>query len=116
MPLTGLAQLLLLLFLACAAAASTALFFSVFLHPILALPVTAIFLLFPFAAEMGNMYLPQFLFPVFSVLRVVLNFTFQRPGTAGLGPIAIAATVQAIGFWLAASALFARRDVTVTAE
>lgn len=115
MPISGLAQLLLVLFLACAAAASTALFFSVFLHPILALPVTAIFLLFPFAAEMGTWHLPQYLSPVFSTLRVVLNFTFQRPG-AGLGPIAISALVHIIVFWLAASALFVRRDVTVTAE
>lgn len=115
MPLTGLAQLLFVLFLACAAGASTALFCSVFLHPLLALPATAILLFFPAATEMNGLYLPPYLFPVFSTLRVVFSFTFHKPGS-GLWVIAIAAVIHAVAFWMAASALFARQDVTVATE
>ncbi len=114
-PVTGLAELMLLLLLACTAAAATALFFSVFLHPFLALPATAVLLLFPFAAEGSGWYLPQYLFPVFSSLQVALSFTFQKPGS-GFWQIALAALIHAAAFWMAASAVFARRDVTVASE
>jgi hypothetical protein len=115
MPVTGLAELMLILFLACAAGASTALFCSVFLHPFLALPATALLLSFPLAAEANGWFLPHYLFPVFAALRVVLSFTFQKPGS-GFWSIGIAALLHAVIFWLAASAIFARRDVTVAAE
>lgn len=112
MPVTGLAELLLVLFLTCAASAATALFWSVFLHPLLALPATAIVLFLPFAAEPNGLYLPHYLFPVFAALRVIFSCTFQNPGS-GLWSIAIAALFHIMVFWLAASVLFARQDVTM---
>ena len=115
MPLTGLAELLLVLFLACAAGAATTLFWSVFLHPLLALPASAIVLFFPYAAELYGWRLPQALFPVFAALRVILSFTFQRP-KSGLLLLTIAALTQIAIFWFAASVVFARRDVTVATE
>lgn len=115
MPVTGVAELLVMLFFACAAGAATALFCSVFLHPLLALPATAIILLFPFAAEPNGWYPAHYLFPVFAALRVVLDFTFQKPGS-GLWTIALVALIHMMVFWFAASVLFARQDVTVTSE
>lgn len=115
MPIAGLAQLMLILFLVCAAGASTALFCSVFLHPLLALPAVAILLFFPYAAEAGGWYFPQYFFPVAAALHVVLGFTFQKPGS-GLWQIGFAALIHSIVFWTAAAALFARRDVTVVTE
>ena len=115
MPLTGLAELMLVLFSACVAGASTALFCSTFLHPFLALPATAVLLFFPVAAEASGWYPPHYFFPVFSALRVVLSFTFRKPGS-GLWSIGIASLIHAAVFWIAASAIFARQDVTVTTE
>jgi hypothetical protein len=115
MPVAGLAELTLILFFACAAATSTALFCSVFLHPFLALPATAVILLVPYAAELNGLHLPGYFFPVSAALRLVFNFTFQRPGS-GLMVIGCAAVIHAVVFWLAGCAAFARQDVTVAPE
>lgn len=115
LPVTGLAELMLALFLASAAAVSVALFCSVFFHPLLAAGATMVILLFPYALEPKGWYPPGPVFPVFSTLYVALNFTFQKPGS-GLWPIVIAALIQMIVFWVAAAMAFSRRDVTVAAE
>ena len=115
MPVSGLAELMLVLLLASAAAASTALFCSTFLHPFLALPATALLVLFPFAAEADGWRLSGYFFPVFGAVRLVLGFTFHS-SLSGLWATGIGALVHAAVFWLAASAIFARRDVTVTSE
>ena len=115
MPVTGLAELMLILFFACAAGAATALFCSVFLHPFLALGATAVILLLPYAAELNGLYPPGYFFPVSMILRLVFNFTFQRLGSS-LWPIGIAALIHVAVFWMAACAIFARQDVTVAPE
>src|SRR5215813_3425677 len=112
MPLAGLTQLLLMLFLASAAGASVALFCSVFLHPLLALAATMSILFFPFAAEIKGWHPPGDLFPVSTAMRAVINFNFQSSGSS-LWRIAAGAVIQTVVFWVAASAVFARRDVTV---
>lgn len=114
-PITGVTQLMLLVFLACAAAASVALFCSVFLHPFLALSAAALILLFPLAAEVRGLYVPHYFSPVAATLHMVFSFSFRPPGS-GLWWISIAAVIHTVIFWLAASALFARRDVTVAPE
>lgn len=114
-PVTGLAELMLMLFPACAAGAATALFCSVFLHPLLALPAAAFILLFPLVTEAGGLNVPPYFFPVFSAMRAVLAFKFQRPET-GLLSIAAAAMIHVAVFWGAASVVFLRRDVTVASE
>jgi hypothetical protein len=115
MPVAGLAELMLTLFFACAAGAATALFCSVFLHPLLALPATAILLLFPYVAELNGFHAPGYFFPVSATLHLIFNFSFQPPGN-GLLPIALAALIHVAIFWLAATAIFARQDVTVAPE
>jgi hypothetical protein len=117
MPATGLVPLMLMLFFACSAGVSTALFCSVFLHPLLAFPATAMLLLFPLAAEGNGLHLPKYFSfsPVTAALREVFRFTFQRP-VNGLWVIAITSLIQIVVFWLGACILFARRDVTVAAE
>jgi ABC-type transport system involved in multi-copper enzyme maturation permease subunit len=115
LPVAGLSELMLALFLASAAGVSVALFCSVFLHPLLAAAATALILLFPYALEPRGWHPPSPLFPVFSTLHVALNFTFRRPGS-GLWPIAVGAVIHTVVFWIAASVVFARRDVTVAAE
>jgi hypothetical protein len=114
-PVTGLAELMLMLFPACAAAAATALFCSAILHPLLALPVVAFILLFPLVTEAGGLNVPLYFFPVFAAMRAVLAFKFQRPET-GLLSIAVAAMIHVAVFWGAASVVFLRRDVTVASE
>lgn len=113
MPVSGLVELMLVLFLASAAAASTALFCATFLHPFLALPATAVLILFPFATQAEG--LPRYLFPVFGAVRLVLGFTFHSQ-LSGLWATGIGALVHAAVFWVAAAVVFARRDVTVASE
>lgn len=115
MPVSGLAELMLILFLASVAAASTALFCSTFLHPFLALPATAALVFLPFAAEADGWHLAGNLFPVFVAMRLVLGFSFHSP-LSGLWATGIAALVHTSLFWLAASLVFARRDITVASE
>lgn len=115
LPATGLTQIMIVLFLGSAAAASVAMFWSVVLHPKLAAGATLAVLLLPVMLESRGIYRLSGLFPVYQVFRVVNDFRFQNPG-AGLWHIAAAATLQAVIFWVAASVLFARKDVTVTSE
>jgi ABC-type transport system involved in multi-copper enzyme maturation permease subunit len=115
LPVTGLTELMLALLLASAAGASVGLFCSVLLHPVLATGAAALILLLPYAVEAKGMYPPGHLFPVFNIMHVALTFTFRKPGM-GLWPIAASAVIQTIVFWAAASAAFARKDVTVTTE
>src|SRR5215472_4181248 len=115
MPVAGLAELMLMLFLASAAAASVALFCSLFLHPILAVGATALILFFPYAAEARGWHPPSQLFPVFSATQAALGFSFQKP-LSGLWRIGMEAILQVIVFWVAASLVFARKDVAVATE
>jgi hypothetical protein len=72
-------------------------------------------LLFPFAVELKGWYLPNLLFPVAAFLRVVLNFSFQQSSTE-IWRIGVTALLHALVFWMAASAAFARQDVTIASE
>lgn len=115
MPVSGLAELMLVVFLASAAGASVALFFSVFLHPLLSAAATALILFFPYAAEARGWHLPSQIFPVFSAIQAALSFTFHKP-ESGLWRIEMEAICEVVVFWIAASAAFARRDVAVATE
>lgn len=106
---------MLVLFLGCAACAAVSLFSSVFLHPFLALPVAIIILFLPLALEFRGVYSSALLFPVSAITHVASDYTFQPPGT-GLWRIGAAAASQTVVFWVLASLLFARRDITVTSE
>ncbi len=114
-PVNGLPQIVLALFLASAAAISVALFCSVMLHPLLATAAASVILLLPFVLEPKGIYLPSVLFPVYDIIHVVKDYRFQTPGS-GLWQVAAAAAVETLVFWIAASVLFERKDVTVASE
>jgi ABC-type transport system involved in multi-copper enzyme maturation permease subunit len=114
-PTNGLLQVVLALFLASAAAISVALFCSVVLHPLLATAAASVILLLPFLLEPKGIYLPSAMFPVYAIVHVVKDYRFQAPGS-GLWQVASAAAVETVVFWMAASVLFARKDVTVASE
>ncbi len=112
---SGMAAITLVLFLCCVTAASAALFCSVFLHPLLATVATSAVLLLPLATDAAGWYPPGELFPVTAAIRVLRDFQFRSPGT-GIWGIAAGAALETIFFWIAASVIFARRDVTISPE
>ena len=114
-PAGALPALILVLFLCCVTAASAALFCSVFLHPLLATLAASAILLLPLVTGAAGWYPPGELFPVSAIVQVLRNFQFQPPG-AGIWAIATGALVETIFFWMAASFVFARRDVTISPE
>jgi hypothetical protein len=111
----GLGTLTLALFCCCVAAASVGLFCSVFLHPFVATAATSAIFLLPFAMEAAGWQAPTELFPVPAIFRVLMSFQFGPAGN-GIWAIAASALLQAVIFWLAASTVFARRDVTISPE
>jgi ABC-type transport system involved in multi-copper enzyme maturation permease subunit len=115
LPAGGLPAVTLVLFLCCVTAASVAVFCSAFLHPLLAAVATFVVLLFPLATEAAGWYLPGEMFPVSALVDVLRSFQFRPPGT-GIWAIAASAAVETIFFWMAGSAIFARRDVTISPE
>jgi hypothetical protein len=114
-PAAGLPALTLVLFLCCVTAASAAVFCSAFLQPLLAAVATSLVLLLPLATEVAGWYLPGEFFPVSAMVQVLRGFQFRPPGT-GIWTIAASAALQTVFFWMAASAVFARRDVTISPE
>ncbi len=114
-PAIGVPALAAILFLCCMTAVSTALFCSVFLHPLLAAAATSAILLLPLATDAAGWYPPGELFPVSAMVRVLRDFQFRAPGT-GIWAIAAGAVLETFFFWMAASAIFARRDVTISPE
>jgi hypothetical protein len=111
----GIPWVALALFCSCVAAAATGLFFATFLHPLLAAMATSVALSLPFAMEgLGRSPVWQF-FPVAWMFHFLLAFQLQPPGSE-VGKIITAALCQTVLLWAAASAIFARRDVTISPE
>lgn len=111
----GIPWIALALFSSCVAASATGLFFSTFLHPLLATFATSAVLSFPFALEaLGRSPLWE-LFPVSWMFHFLLAFQLQPPGSE-VGKIIVAALCQTAVFWFAAAVVFARRDVTISPE
>jgi ABC-type transport system involved in multi-copper enzyme maturation permease subunit len=113
-PEQGLAALVLDIFLVSVGAAAVALFYSVFLHPLLATAATSVTLTLPFV--LGAAYAPasQLLFPVVGLANDVQKFNFLPFSNAGR--LAVSGMVWIVIFWAGASAIFARRDVTISPE
>jgi ABC-type transport system involved in multi-copper enzyme maturation permease subunit len=111
----GIPWIALALFCSCVAASATGLFFSTFLHPLLATVATSVVLSFPFVLEaLGRSPLWE-LFPVAWMFHFLLAFQLQAPGSE-VGKIVAAALCQTAVFWFAAAVVFARRDVTISPE
>jgi len=111
----GIPLVAVALFCSCVAASATALFFSTFLHPLLATAATSIVLGFPFVLETLGRSPAWGLFPVAWLFHFLLAFQLQSPGSE-VGKIIAVALCHAAVFWLAAAAVFARRDVTISPE
>jgi hypothetical protein len=113
---SGLGSVTLALFCCCIAAASTGLFFATFLHPLLATAATSAVLALPLAFARTSWPAPTVLFPVATLFRSLWT-TFQfQPTMIGTGSIIAGAIAQTLILWIAADAIFARRDVTISPE
>jgi hypothetical protein len=98
------------IFLAAILAGAAALFFGCFLHPLLATACAGIVLAIPFVVSVPTPAL-ELLFPAGGA---VLGITGTRAVSWPL--VAASCAVQIAFFWLAASAAFARRDVTLAVD
>ena len=114
-PSTGLPAVVALVFMGSIAVASTGLFCSTFLHPMLATGIAAALLALPAAARTAGWDAPPMLFPVAEIVRRVTEI---NPSSAGAGTwkLGAAALIQALLFWAAGALTFARRDVTTSME
>jgi hypothetical protein len=110
-PATSVVPLVIMLLLASILAGTVALFFSTFMNPLFTLMSTSIAL--GFSAFFGR-HIPSLL-PAYTLLESVMSFTFHKdasyPWTAALW-----ATVEIVALWVAASLIFARKDIAVSVE
>jgi hypothetical protein len=109
------APLILMLLCATVLAGTVALFFSTFSSPLVTLIATSLVLGGGAALNVHVGGKLMALFPVYTLLRAVLEFSFQH--SAEVHWIAVlSAVIETVLLWLAASWLFSRRDVTVPVE
>jgi hypothetical protein len=114
-PSNALGPVILALFCCCIAAAATGLLFATFLHPFLATLAASIVLSLPLFVELLGRSGSWQLFPVAWMVHFLLGFQLQPPGKE-IWEIAATALCQIAVFWMAAAAIFARRDVTISPE
>ncbi len=100
---------------ACVVAATMAMFFSTFLNPFLATAAAAFLIGGPIMAGMYSSAGWLRLMPVYALAESLLRFSFQRDWEPGWSYVGIAA-LHAIGFWLASTLVFGRRDIAVAVE
>ena len=100
---------------ACLLTASMALFFATFLNPLPATAATAVLIAVPAALALvfGNSWAQ--VIPVYGMTSAVLRFSFDAAWSPGARVLALA-LAEAITFWVAASWVFARRDIAVAVE
>ena len=112
----GLAGAMTVLFFCCVLSAAIGIFFSVFLHPLFALGVSSIVLSLPLLLNQSGLPAPWSLFPPAAFFHIAeMNSGFQHLGNA-MPALSLIAILQTLIFWLAASAIFERRDVTISPE
>ncbi len=109
------AELVGVMVVACWLTAAIGLFFSTFLDPFPATAATTLLISAPVALGwlLGDAWMH--LLPVYSLTSPVTRFPFD-PAWMPPGGVLAWAVVEAVGFWLAASWIFARRDVAVAVE
>lgn len=113
-PMRGLWLVIAALFCCCLAASAVSLFYSVFLHPLVASIATAVTLLLPYVFLPAGWQLPAEAFPVFAAVDLLQNFSVNAQGQAVT--VSLAAVVWAILFLGAGTLVFSRRDVTISPE
>ncbi|HSM86062.1 MAG TPA: hypothetical protein VLT16_07925 [Candidatus Limnocylindrales bacterium] len=113
-PTEGLVSLTFVLFACSLMTASISLFYSAFLHPLLATGATTLTLTFALITESRGLHLPRLLFPVSWAAEAIRQYQFTPVKQAET--IAMSALVFALVFLAAAAAIFSRRDVTISPE
>jgi hypothetical protein len=113
-PTAGLAGLTVALFACCLMASAAGLFFAAFLNPFLATGATTLTLALPLITERSGWQPLAALFPAAWLARNVMGYQFGKATDAHM--ISASALAFAILFWMAAAAVFARRDVTISPE
>jgi hypothetical protein len=113
-PTAGLGLLCAALCACSITAAAAGLLYSTFLHPLLATAAASLTLFLPMMMWGTGSNPPGLLFPVSSMVDIVIAYRFGR--TSGLPAIIVADLILAAAFWIVASAIFARRDVTISPE
>jgi hypothetical protein len=113
-PTEGLGGMIMALLACCLLATSAGLFYSTFLHPLLATGAASATLILPMIAQPAGWHLRKELFPVAWLADSLARFRFGSPvGTAAL---CASAVVLAMLFWFGGAQVFARRDVTISPE
>ncbi len=109
------AKLVVVLIVACLLTAAIGLFFATFLDPLPATAATALLIAIPGlpAKLVGELWVHSI--PVYSLSSSVMRFSFDSAWMPS-GSILAWGVVEALGFWLLASWIFARRDVAVAVE
>jgi ABC-type transport system involved in multi-copper enzyme maturation permease subunit len=113
-PTAELFPLFVALFCCSLATTSVALFYSVFLHPLLATAATSATLLLGYLVQPWGWRLPDVVSPVSSIFGLLERFQLDQGGRAW--GLSLAALIYAGVFLIAGSAIFARRDVTTSPE
>jgi ABC-type transport system involved in multi-copper enzyme maturation permease subunit len=114
LPVRGFAVMVLALFFCCVAASAVSLFYSVFLHPLLASAASAATLLLPYALFPAGVKLPASAFPIFAAVDLLQSFQLNAAQEAET--IGFAAVLWTIMFLGAGALVFSRRDVTISPE
>jgi hypothetical protein len=115
-PTDGLAAIMTLLFSCCVFAVSVGLFFTTFLHPLVATAATSAVLALPLIFLEFGLRVAWVLFPAGALFKTLwTSFQFHSVGNS-LNALIASAIIQALLFWIAAALVFARRDVTISPE
>jgi ABC-type transport system involved in multi-copper enzyme maturation permease subunit len=102
------------LFCCSLATAAVALFYSVFLHPLLATVAASATLAMPYLVQSWNSPGLSVWFPVSGIFLLLQDYQL-RP-VSEVWSLAAAAIAYSLFFFVAAAAVFSRRDVTVAPE
>jgi len=114
-PISRVWFLMVSLIAACMLAGTVALMFSTFLNPFFAAGATAVVLGLPVLA--GQILGPQwgYVIPVWELGAIVLNSSFNAPGTDSWLPVVLAGA-ETLAFWLLSARIFAYVDIAVAVE
>jgi hypothetical protein len=115
-PTDGLLAIMLLLFCCCVFAVSVGLFFATFFHPLLATAATSAVLALPLVCFQFGWSVAWVFFPAGALFRTLWTSFEFRPLGNSLNALIVSAICQTLLFWVAASVVFARRDVTISPE
>jgi len=110
----GLAGMILALFACCLVATAAGVFYSTFLHPLLATGAASATLILPMLGQPAGWHLRKELFPVAWLAESLGRFRFGSP--VETTALCASAVIISVLFWFAGAEVFARRDVTISPE